>query len=106
MPKGKLKLKTVSMTLRVEPRVKAAAEQAAKRVRRSVTNFIEVLTSRSKNKPIQILENLNTDPVSGEIRFYRSNEKPYGAFTSTNDNPHIGQIKGRPVPMIDIKVEP
>ena len=43
MPKGKLKLKTVSMTLRVEPRVKAAAEQAAKRVRRSVTNFIEVL---------------------------------------------------------------
>jgi hypothetical protein len=39
-------------------------------------------TSRSKNKPIQILENLNTDPVSGEIRFYRSNEKPYGAFSN------------------------
>jgi hypothetical protein len=30
MPKGKLKLKTVSMTLRVEPRVKAAAELTAK----------------------------------------------------------------------------
>lgn len=43
MPRGKPKLKTVSMTLRVEPRVKKAAEVAAKRDRRSLTNFIEVL---------------------------------------------------------------
>jgi len=43
MPKGKPKLKTVSMTFRVEPRVKKAAEVAAKRVRRSLTNFFEVL---------------------------------------------------------------
>lgn len=39
-------------------------------------------TSRSKNKPIQILENLSADPVPAEIRFYRSNEKPYGVFSN------------------------
>lgn len=43
MPRGKPKLKTVSITFRVEPRVKLAAEAAAKRNRRSLTNFIEVL---------------------------------------------------------------
>ncbi len=43
MPRGKPKLKTATMTLRVSPRVKAAAERAAERDRRSVTNFIEVL---------------------------------------------------------------
>jgi len=36
-------MKTAPMTLRVEPRVKAAAELAAKQDRRSLTNFIEVL---------------------------------------------------------------
>lgn len=43
MPRGKPKLKTEVMSLRVEARVKNAAEVAAKRNRRSLTNFIEVL---------------------------------------------------------------
>lgn len=43
MPRGKPRLKTETMTLRVSPEVKVAAELAAKRDRRSVTNFIEVL---------------------------------------------------------------
>ena len=43
MPEGKPKPTTVSMTFRVGPRVKKAAEVAAKRDRRSLTNFIEVL---------------------------------------------------------------
>ncbi|CAG1022939.1 hypothetical protein MTYM_02080 [Methylococcales bacterium] len=43
MPKGKPKLKTELMTLRVEPHIKKAAEAAAKHDRRSLTNFIEVL---------------------------------------------------------------
>lgn len=43
MPKGKPKLKTELITIRVEPRVKKAAEIAAQRNRRSLTNFIEVL---------------------------------------------------------------
>jgi hypothetical protein len=43
MPRGKPKIKTAVMTLRVDPLVKAAAELAAKRDRRSVTSLIEVL---------------------------------------------------------------
>lgn len=43
MPKGKPKLKTAIMTLRVEPQVKAIAELAAKQERRSVTSLVEVL---------------------------------------------------------------
>lgn len=43
MPRGKPKLKTAVMTLRVDPQVKAVAELAAQRDRRSVTNLIEVL---------------------------------------------------------------
>lgn len=43
MPKGKQKLKTELITLRVEPRIKRLAELAAKRDRRSLTNFIEGL---------------------------------------------------------------
>jgi hypothetical protein len=35
--------KTAVVTLRIEPRLKAAAERAADRDRRSLTNFIEVL---------------------------------------------------------------
>jgi hypothetical protein len=42
MPKGP-KLKTATMTLRIEPEVKAAAKIAARAQRRSVANFIEVL---------------------------------------------------------------
>lgn len=37
------KRKTAVVTLRIEPRVKAAAEKAADHDRRSLTNFIEVL---------------------------------------------------------------
>ena len=37
------KTKTVAMTLRVDPQVKAAAEIAAERDHRSLTNFVEVL---------------------------------------------------------------
>lgn len=57
MPRGKPKLKTVSMTLRVEPRVKIAAELAAKRDRRSLTNFIEVLV-------LEYCESIGIDPDS------------------------------------------
>jgi len=42
MPRGP-KLKTATMTLRVEPELKAAAKAAARAQRRSVANFIEVL---------------------------------------------------------------
>jgi hypothetical protein len=37
------KRKTAVVTLRIEPRLKTAAEQAANRDQRSLTNFIEVL---------------------------------------------------------------
>jgi hypothetical protein len=40
---GRKKRKTVPMTIRVEPRIKAAAEAAAEHDQRSVTNLIEVL---------------------------------------------------------------
>lgn len=43
MPRGKPKLKTAVMTLRIEPQIKAVAELAAKQDRRSVTSLIEVL---------------------------------------------------------------
>lgn len=43
MPPGKPKIKTAVMTLRVDPKVKMAAEIAASRDHRSVTSFIEVL---------------------------------------------------------------
>jgi predicted HicB family RNase H-like nuclease len=43
MPKGKPKIKTAVMTLRVEPIVKRSAELAAKRERRSVTSLVELL---------------------------------------------------------------
>ncbi len=43
MPLGKPKLKTAIMNLRVEPRIKFAAEKAAKKTHRSVTSLIEVL---------------------------------------------------------------
>lgn len=37
------KLKTATMTLRLDPRIKAAAEAAAIREHRSITSLIEVL---------------------------------------------------------------
>ena len=37
------KVKTATMTLRVDPRIKAAAEAAAIREHRSITSLIEVL---------------------------------------------------------------
>jgi hypothetical protein len=40
---GRKKRKTVAVTIRVEPRIKAAAEAAAEHDQRSLTNFIEVL---------------------------------------------------------------
>lgn len=43
MPRGKPKIKTAVMTLRVDPLVKASAEMAAKHDHRSVTSLIEVL---------------------------------------------------------------
>ena len=43
MPRGRPKKKTAVMTLRVDPRVKAAAEKAAERDNRSVTSLVEVL---------------------------------------------------------------
>lgn len=43
MPKGKPKLKTATMTLRIEPKIKEVAELAAQQDRRSVANLIEVL---------------------------------------------------------------
>lgn len=43
MPRGKPKLKTATITLRVEPQVKTIAELAAKQDHRSLTNLVEVL---------------------------------------------------------------
>lgn len=49
MPRGKPKIKTAVMTLRVDPIVKIAAELAAKQDHRSVTNLIEVLILKHCN---------------------------------------------------------
>ncbi|OGT58394.1 MAG: hypothetical protein A3E01_19380 [Gammaproteobacteria bacterium RIFCSPHIGHO2_12_FULL_63_22] len=43
MPRGRPKTKTTTMTLRVTPQLKAAAEIAADRDNRSLTGLIEVL---------------------------------------------------------------
>lgn len=43
MSRGRPKIKTAIMTLRVDPKIKAAAELAAARDRRSLTSLIEVL---------------------------------------------------------------
>jgi len=43
MPQKKRRTKTAVMTLRVDPKVKAAAELAAERDHRSLTSLIEVL---------------------------------------------------------------
>jgi hypothetical protein len=43
MATSRPKLKTATMTLRVDPRIKAAVEAAAQRDHRSITSLIEVL---------------------------------------------------------------
>tara|TARA_R110001599_G_scaffold64023_3_gene179209 strand:- start:868091 stop:868276 length:186 start_codon:yes stop_codon:yes gene_type:complete len=43
MSKERQKVKTATVTLRVDPEIKAAAEQAAAQDHRSLTNLIEVL---------------------------------------------------------------
>ena len=43
MASQRLKVKTATMTLRVDPKIKAAAEAAAEREHRSITSLIEVL---------------------------------------------------------------
>ncbi len=43
MPRGKPRLKTAVLTLRIEPQVKTVAELAARHDRRSVASLIEVL---------------------------------------------------------------
>ncbi len=55
MPRGRLKTKTTTLTLRVTPELKAAAEVAADRDHRSLTGLIEVLIlnhCKSQNIPI------------------------------------------------------
>lgn len=37
------KVKTATMTLRIDPKIKAAAEEAAQRDHRSITSLVEVL---------------------------------------------------------------
>jgi hypothetical protein len=43
MPRGRPKIKTATVTLRVDPEIKAAAEKAAAQDHRSLTNLVEVL---------------------------------------------------------------
>ena len=43
MPRGRPKIKTATMTLRVDPEIKMAAEKAAAQDRRSLTSLVEVL---------------------------------------------------------------
>lgn len=43
MPRGRPKTKTANFQMRLPPQLKAAAEVAAKREYRSLTNLIEVL---------------------------------------------------------------
>lgn len=43
MPRGKPKIKTATITLRVDPQIKTIAELAAKQDHRSLTNLVEVL---------------------------------------------------------------
>jgi hypothetical protein len=43
MSRRRPKVKTATMTLRVDPEIKAAAEKAAAHDRRSLTNLVEVL---------------------------------------------------------------
>jgi hypothetical protein len=56
------KRKTAVVTLRIEPRLKAAAEKAAERDQRSLTNLIEVLiVERCKTLNINIDASASTE---------------------------------------------
>jgi hypothetical protein len=56
------KRKTAVVTLRIEPRLKAAAEKAADRDQRSLTNFIEVLiVERCKTLNIKLDASTSTE---------------------------------------------
>lgn len=57
------------MTLRVAPRVKMAAEFAANRDRRSLTNFIEVLV-------LDYCESEGIDPDTLHPKEYKHDESP------------------------------
>jgi hypothetical protein len=55
MPRGRPKTKTTTVTLRVTPELKAAAEVAADRDHRSLTGLIEVLIlNHCKNQNIPV----------------------------------------------------
>lgn len=55
MSRGRPKTKTTTVTLRVTPQLKAAAEEAADRDHRSLTSFIEVLIlNHCETQKIQI----------------------------------------------------
>lgn len=57
------KRKTAVVTLRMDPRLKAAAEKAADRDQRSLTNFIEVLiVEHCRTLNIQTDENTPNEP--------------------------------------------
>ncbi|KFN44211.1 hypothetical protein N789_07275 [Arenimonas oryziterrae DSM 21050 = YC6267] len=56
MPRGRPKTKTTTITLRVTPQLKAAAEIAADRDNRGLTGFIEVLIlNHCKSQDIPIV---------------------------------------------------
>jgi predicted HicB family RNase H-like nuclease len=58
MPRGKIKVKTAVITLRVEPQLKAAAQAAATKERRDLTNWIEGLILKGCEK-----QEMNTKPL-------------------------------------------
>jgi len=65
MPKGHSKTKTTTMTLRVTPELKAAAELAADREYRSLTGLIEVLIikdCKAKNIPVNTSRRTANEP--------------------------------------------
>ena len=58
MKNKRVKTKTATVTLRIAPEIKAAAEAAAKRDHRSLTGFIEVLIlNHCNDQNIRILSN-------------------------------------------------
>jgi hypothetical protein len=64
VPRGKPKLKTAIIQLRVEPRVKAAAEEAAGKDHRNLTNWIEVLIL-NRCKELNVETTPNSQETSG-----------------------------------------
>lgn len=64
MPRGRQKTKTANFQMRLEPQLKAAAEEAAKRDHRSLTSLIEVLIfNHCKTHDIPIADaNQETSP--------------------------------------------